>query len=468
MAIGGEALRIGHKAPVRSATTAPIVAISGGAPNVLDGVSLAVYDRVLVKDQGNPAQNGLYYVTALGTGSNGVWQRARDADAARNLLPGTQLRVVEGTVNAGKNFALNTPGPIVVGTTPLTFQEIAAGVTMLDDATPLGIFGAIDFTGNVTITDNGGGEVGVDVGGADLAVLRDVTTVEANTASITVAGRGIVTSLGAGAVQIDVSDEPWHRGTFLANAATDADHPLTGLADVDGVPLIEDVSRVLVRAQTAPAENGVYIPNGIAWVRDPYFDANGNPQGEPYVYAGSRVYVAGGAVFANASFFVSNTFAAAGADARTMTPDFGVDDIVFVQLTGGGGSGMPSDTDETEIKATGAFTTSPAATSAIEVLDFREIDVAIEVTNKTGITEFALRAEFSTQASPATWQPVVSDDDILAGASAPSQVVYTFGTAPAVTFREGATFPVKGRWMRFLVSADAAGGAYSVAAYRRG
>lgn len=310
--------------------------------------------------------------------------------------------------------------------------------------------------------------VGGSGSSSPVAVLRGATTVEANTTSIRVDGRGVVSSLSAGAIAIDVSDAPWHQGSFLANLATSGDHPLSGTADVDGQAVVADTTLVLAWEQTDPTENGLYVASAGAWSRAPFFTANSNPEGEPYVYAGARVYVAGGDTYTDVTFFLTNTFSGVSADPRTMTPDFGVDPIVFVQLTGGGGSGMPSDTSETEIKATGTFTTSPAASAAIEVLNFREIDVSVEVTDKTGITEFVLRAEYSTEESPSVWQPVQSDDDIISGDSTPSDLVYRQGTSPAVTFRRGATFPVKGRWMRFMVSADAASGAYSVVAYRRG
>lgn len=53
--------------------------------------------------------------------------------------------------------------------------------------------------------------------------------------------------------------------------ATTADHPLTGLAAVDGISLLEGY-RVLVKSQTAPAQNGIYIARAAAWTRADDFD----------------------------------------------------------------------------------------------------------------------------------------------------------------------------------------------------
>ena len=83
------------KASVRVASTANVAgtySATGGTslrgqftamPNTLDGVSLAAGNRVLLKDQTVGAQNGIWIVTTLGTGANGVWDRgpAFDSDA---------------------------------------------------------------------------------------------------------------------------------------------------------------------------------------------------------------------------------------------------------------------------------------------------------------------------------------------------------------------------------------------------
>lgn len=109
------------KTSVRVATTATIANLAGGAPNVLDGVALAAIDRILVKDQATSAQNGIYVVTTLGTGANGTWTRATDADGVGELTSGAIFAVEEGSTHADTLWMLITDGPITIGTTPLTF-----------------------------------------------------------------------------------------------------------------------------------------------------------------------------------------------------------------------------------------------------------------------------------------------------------------------------------------------------------
>ena len=63
------------KQSVRAASTASIAALSG--PMTIDGVALVAGDRVLVKDQAQAKENGIYVVPAAG-----AWKRAQDADTS--------------------------------------------------------------------------------------------------------------------------------------------------------------------------------------------------------------------------------------------------------------------------------------------------------------------------------------------------------------------------------------------------
>lgn len=112
-----------YKASVRVATTANIANLAGGSPNAVDGIALALNDRILVKDQATPAQNGIYVVTTLGTGANGTWTRATDADGVGELTGGAIVAVEEGATHADTLWMLTSDGPITIGTTPLTFAR---------------------------------------------------------------------------------------------------------------------------------------------------------------------------------------------------------------------------------------------------------------------------------------------------------------------------------------------------------
>ena len=58
---------------------------------------LALRDRVLVTAQTTGSENGIYYVTTVGAGSNGTWARSLDADATGEIKAGTIIMITEGT-----------------------------------------------------------------------------------------------------------------------------------------------------------------------------------------------------------------------------------------------------------------------------------------------------------------------------------------------------------------------------------
>ena len=118
-----------YKTSVRVATTANIAGLGGSAPNTLDGVTLAANNRILVKDQSTASQNGIYVVTTLGTGANGTWTRATDADGSGELSSGAIVAVDEGTAHADSQWMLTTDGTITIGTTALTFARKDAGAS---------------------------------------------------------------------------------------------------------------------------------------------------------------------------------------------------------------------------------------------------------------------------------------------------------------------------------------------------
>ena len=81
------------KTPVKVATTGNLNATYNNGAGTLtansnfalsvDGVTVSVNDRILVKDQSTAAQNGFYKLTATGSGSDAfVLTRNPDADAA--------------------------------------------------------------------------------------------------------------------------------------------------------------------------------------------------------------------------------------------------------------------------------------------------------------------------------------------------------------------------------------------------
>jgi hypothetical protein len=86
----------------------------------VDGIELATGNRVLVKNQTNAAENGIYVVA-----SSGSWLRATDADTSEKVTSGMFTFVSEGTVNSDSGWVLTTNDTITLGTTGLTFAQFS-------------------------------------------------------------------------------------------------------------------------------------------------------------------------------------------------------------------------------------------------------------------------------------------------------------------------------------------------------
>lgn len=110
---------IDWKGSVRVATTANVnlsTELENG--DVIDGVTLATGNRVLVKSQTNAAQNGIYVVKA-----SGAPDRSTDADVATEVTASFAVFVEEGTANADSGYVLTTDGAVTIGTTELVFTQ---------------------------------------------------------------------------------------------------------------------------------------------------------------------------------------------------------------------------------------------------------------------------------------------------------------------------------------------------------
>lgn len=85
----------------------------------IQGVGLVPGDRVLLTGQVNPAENGIYVV------ANGVWQRSVDADQSTEFTIPFEVDVLEGD-KAGLWRMKAAPVPVVLGTTPLYFEQLSS------------------------------------------------------------------------------------------------------------------------------------------------------------------------------------------------------------------------------------------------------------------------------------------------------------------------------------------------------
>jgi hypothetical protein len=107
-------------------TTAGTLATSFENGDVIDGITLATNDRILIKNQAAPAENGIYIVNASGAPT-----RATDMDAWSEV-PATAVFVEVGTTNADTGWVCTSDAGGTLGTTAITFVKFTSASGVID------------------------------------------------------------------------------------------------------------------------------------------------------------------------------------------------------------------------------------------------------------------------------------------------------------------------------------------------
>src|SRR5210317_575496 len=112
-----------------------ITADANGALSI-DGVTVSTDDRVLVKNQADAVQNGVYKVTNTGgAGAQFVLTRTPDADQASEITGGAFVFVEEGTANADNGYVFTHNGTPTLGSDDITVAQFSgAGQISAGDA----------------------------------------------------------------------------------------------------------------------------------------------------------------------------------------------------------------------------------------------------------------------------------------------------------------------------------------------
>jgi trimeric autotransporter adhesin len=122
-----------------------------------DGPTASSGDRILIYNQTNQFENGIYTVTTVGDGSTAwVLTRATDADTyglknPSSLGNGDAFFITAGLTGAGETYVCNTAGPITFGTTAITFVQISDS-TLYTAGTGLTLSGTQFSISNTAVT----------------------------------------------------------------------------------------------------------------------------------------------------------------------------------------------------------------------------------------------------------------------------------------------------------------------------
>jgi hypothetical protein len=245
--VDARAAGLDPKESVRVATTTAVdlsTDLTNG--NVIDGVTLATGDRVLVKDQANASNNGIYIVASTGAAS-----RATDFDEPEEVTSGVFFFTEEGTANGDAGFVLtSTGGQQTIGTDDLTFVQFSGagqiiageGISKNGNTLFINTDNGIEISGDqVQLASTVAGD-GLTYGSGVLDVVGTTDRIVANGNSIDIAstyvGQTSITTLGTvttGTWQGDTIDTVY-GGTGIANYSkgdllySDAANSLTKLS----------------------------------------------------------------------------------------------------------------------------------------------------------------------------------------------------------------------------------------------
>jgi hypothetical protein len=93
---------------------------------VVDGYTVALNDRLIVKDEASQISNGFYFVSTLGTVSVPyVLTRTTDTNTNTSIASSGAF-VVNGTVNKGSGWAVITTPPITIGASNIVFTQYSS------------------------------------------------------------------------------------------------------------------------------------------------------------------------------------------------------------------------------------------------------------------------------------------------------------------------------------------------------
>jgi len=216
--VDARAAGLDPKESVRVASTTNIDVSSGLVDSaVIDGVTVSTGDRVLLKDQTDASENGVYIVAASGAAS-----RATDFDEPQEVTSGVFFFVEEGNSGDNRGFVLTSDGgQQSVGTDDLNFVQFsgAGQITAGDGLDKTGDTLSVNTANGIEVS-NDNVQLASGVAGDGLTYDSGTLDVVGTTDRISVAADSIdIASTYAGQTSIDtlgtITTGTW-QGTIIS------------------------------------------------------------------------------------------------------------------------------------------------------------------------------------------------------------------------------------------------------------
>ena len=251
------------------------------ASPVIDGVTLAAGDRVLLAAQTNAAENGLYVADA-----NGALTRAGDFDSANEIDGGAHLFIQEGS-QAGQGYVLADLGEnFELGTGELSFSRFTVDPTQsLALGDDLNVAGNAQVSGSLDADKLNANRIYIQGDNGEISFDGDINRISGHhtefhghravfSNNYTIFDNDFIDVLGDANFKSQVRLEgpitdPKHATSkeYVDALSARAAARVAALAYVDlqnASPVIDGVTlaagdRVLLAAQTNAAENGLYV-----------------------------------------------------------------------------------------------------------------------------------------------------------------------------------------------------------------
>ena len=269
---------------------------------VIDGITMVVADRVLVYEQTDQTENGVYVVTSIGSGAtNWVLTRSDDTntyvtDSPDGLSEGSTFFVQEGATGAGETYTCNTVGTITFGTTNITFAQVSsaqiysagtgltlAGTTfsLTNTAVTAATYGndgavsqiAVNAQGQITAASNvsinassisvgtlaNGRTTAASANGASTIVARDSDG--SFSANVVTAGTGTFTNVSGNGIALTAIN-----ASNISSGVLSAQYGGTGSANLTADNVILGNGSSTVKVVAPGTSNNVLTSNGTTWI----------------------------------------------------------------------------------------------------------------------------------------------------------------------------------------------------------